>query len=488
MADVTQTRSQLQTALADNTAGAITAQTLRNLVVSVPFNVGAWSGSTAYVANDLVSSGGATYLCILAHSNQQPPNATYWEAIGGSTSGLLAAANNLSDLDDVTTAQSNLGLGSAATEASTAFDAAGAASTAQAASLQKSSNLSDLASAATARTNLGLGSAATSASTAFDAAGAASTAQAASLQKSSNLSDLASAATARTNLGLGSAATSASTAFDAAGAAAAAESASLPLSGGTMSGNVAMGGNNISGGGTATFTTFAGALTGHASLDVPLTGGTMSGTLNMGTSGAGGYIANCRAIQDAQATPKNRLTIGGLAGTGATSISDSNGAAQITITPGTTTINAALSLGYGAVINLNNWPLNLDSISNLQADGYGDVTLTAPSFTATGDFIVNQVTANTLQMFPQVSAATSGTVTMGGNSYLILTSPSPITALTIDISAFSDTGIVSVTTVSAIASLTWTVGGGYSMIGAPSSMAAGQNVKFQLRSNVWYPA
>jgi hypothetical protein len=213
----------------------------------------------------------------------------------------------------------------------------------------------------------------------------------------------------------------------------------------------------------------------------------MSGTLNMGTSGAGGFIANCRAIQDAQATPKNRLTIGGLAGTGATSINDSNGAPQITITPGTTTINAALSIG--SVINLNNRPLNLDSISNLQADGYGDVTLTAPSFTATGDFIVDQVTANTLQMFPQVSAATSGTVTMGGNSYLILTSPSPITALTIDISAFSGYGdIVSVTTVSAIASLTWTVGGGYSMIGAPSSMAAGQNVKFQLRSNVWYPA
>lgn len=85
--------------------------------------------------------------------------------------------------------------------------------------LNAASNLGDVASAATARTNLGLGTAATQASTAFDAAGSAAAAQAASLQKSSNLSDLVSASTARTNLGLGTAATQNSTAFDSAGAA-----------------------------------------------------------------------------------------------------------------------------------------------------------------------------------------------------------------------------------------------------------------------------
>jgi hypothetical protein len=42
----------------------------------------------------------------------------------------------------------------------------------------------------------------------------------------------------------------------------------LPLAGGTMSGPVEMGGSNISGGGTATFTTFIGGLEGHASFDL----------------------------------------------------------------------------------------------------------------------------------------------------------------------------------------------------------------------------
>lgn len=80
-------------------------------------------------------------------------------------SGYLQGANNLSDLSSALTARANLGLGSAATQSSSAFDAAGAAAAAQsaaeAAGLQKSNNLSDVASASTARANLGLGSLAT---------------------------------------------------------------------------------------------------------------------------------------------------------------------------------------------------------------------------------------------------------------------------------------------------------------------------------------
>ncbi len=38
----------------------------------------AWSAVTAYVVGDQVSSGGVNYVAILAHTNQAPPNATYW--------------------------------------------------------------------------------------------------------------------------------------------------------------------------------------------------------------------------------------------------------------------------------------------------------------------------------------------------------------------------------------------------------------------------
>jgi hypothetical protein len=44
-------------------------------------HTGAWSSATAYVAGQIVSSAGASYVCILAHTNQTPPNATYWKLL-----------------------------------------------------------------------------------------------------------------------------------------------------------------------------------------------------------------------------------------------------------------------------------------------------------------------------------------------------------------------------------------------------------------------
>lgn len=42
---------------------------------------GAYAGGTAYVANDVVSSGGASYICILASTGNVTSNATYWSVM-----------------------------------------------------------------------------------------------------------------------------------------------------------------------------------------------------------------------------------------------------------------------------------------------------------------------------------------------------------------------------------------------------------------------
>lgn len=91
----------------------------------------------------------------------------------------LQKTSNLSDLANKATARTNLELGTAATHAATDFDVSGAAATAQtnaeaytdtettraeaaeALKLDKSANLGDLANTSTAQLNLGLGSAAT---------------------------------------------------------------------------------------------------------------------------------------------------------------------------------------------------------------------------------------------------------------------------------------------------------------------------------------
>lgn len=51
--------------------------------VSLASAATAWSGATAYVEGDLVSRLSVNYYCVLAHTNHQPPDATYWHPLTG---------------------------------------------------------------------------------------------------------------------------------------------------------------------------------------------------------------------------------------------------------------------------------------------------------------------------------------------------------------------------------------------------------------------
>lgn len=88
-----------------------------------------WVTATAYSINDAVKQNGSSYLCTVAHTSgtfAADLAAVKWDILAeagtdGAGAGDMLAANNLSDLTNVVTARSNLGLGSAALAASATF-------------------------------------------------------------------------------------------------------------------------------------------------------------------------------------------------------------------------------------------------------------------------------------------------------------------------------------------------------------------------------
>jgi len=66
---------------------------------AIKFNwKGAYAGGTAYVVDDVVESGGSSYVCILASTGNTPPNGTYWNLMAQGGTGSAATLTTTGDM------------------------------------------------------------------------------------------------------------------------------------------------------------------------------------------------------------------------------------------------------------------------------------------------------------------------------------------------------------------------------------------------------
>ena len=147
-------------------------QVIQGTTIYIPYCTSSGGGGGGGGTNVEVNGGSALTTANLNGTTPAAPGGNQnvtWQLSGSSVSAYiplsLLPSNNLSDLANVATARSNLGLGTAATQASSAFDPAGAATTAQS-NAEAASDPSGSASAAQA-----------AAIAASDPAGSATTAQ-----------------------------------------------------------------------------------------------------------------------------------------------------------------------------------------------------------------------------------------------------------------------------------------------------------------------
>ena len=76
-----------------NGAGTVTVNGIPPGQVNCRVAGCAWSAATAYNVNDVVIDSGSTYICTSAHTNHEPPNGSYWTAMGASIATPISLAN-----------------------------------------------------------------------------------------------------------------------------------------------------------------------------------------------------------------------------------------------------------------------------------------------------------------------------------------------------------------------------------------------------------
>lgn len=164
------TQAQVGLALVNNTADSskpISAAQQTALDAKLPLDGGTMTGNLVLAGDPTVALHAATRQYVLAQitsliagapgaldtlneiASQLATDEGAVTTLTGAVASKLAAASNLADLVNVVTARTNLGLGTAATQSTAAFDASGAATAAQAASQPIDSDLTAIAALAT---------------------------------------------------------------------------------------------------------------------------------------------------------------------------------------------------------------------------------------------------------------------------------------------------------------------------------------------------